>query len=87
MPEDRKLPLLASEAKEVKNYSVHHPIRQSILFVQDNPDQERGFKTHKLVDFKIRTASNTIVLHPTFELATFGEIEWRASDDFADAEK
>ena len=37
--------------------------------------------------FKIRTASNTIVLHPTFELATFGEIEWRASDDFADAEK
>ena len=33
VPEDRKLPLLASEAKEVKNYSVHHPIRQSILLV------------------------------------------------------
>ena len=30
---------------------------------------------------------NSFVLNPTFDLATVGEIEWRASDDFADAEK
>ena len=54
MPEDRKLPLLASEAKEVKNYSVHHPIRQSILFVQDNPDQEKGFQTQALVKVDLK---------------------------------
>ena len=37
VPEHRKLPLFASEAKEVENYSVNHPIRQSILLVQDYP--------------------------------------------------
>ena len=29
-----------------------------------------------------------VVLNPTFDLATmFGQVEWRASYDFADAEK
>ena len=40
MPENRKLPLFASEAKEVENYSVDHPIWKSILLVQDDPDQD-----------------------------------------------
>ena len=73
MPEDRELPLLASEAKEVKNYSVHHPIRQSILLVQDNPDQEKGFQTQQtLVKFILKLdCLHTIVLNPTFEHATF----------------
>ena len=40
MPENRKLPLFASEAKEMENYSVDHPIWKSILLVQDDPDQD-----------------------------------------------
>ena len=39
VPENRKLPLFTSESKEVKNYCINHPIRQGILLVQDDPDQ------------------------------------------------
>ena len=39
MPENRQLPLFASEPQEVENYSINHPIRQRILLVQDDPDQ------------------------------------------------
>ena len=42
--------------------------------------------THVLVKVNHRLVK-TNVLYPTFELATIGGIEWRASDDLADAEK
>ena len=43
-------------------------------------------KTHVLVIVNHKFVK-TNVLYPTFELATIGGIEWRASDDLADAEK
>ena len=85
MPENRQLPFFTSEPQEVENYSINHPIWQGILLVQDDPDQDvirsMSIKLDQSGCFKDCPKPNIRACH------CIGEIEWRASYDFADAEK